>query len=116
MGRIESPAGCSEPSVCSEVNQGEQRCSLGLDDELTREEVKWALGKAKRRKSPGRDVISVELLSVEALSDVWVNLFNVCWKFGVVPSLWRCSIIVPIPKRRVKVVCSTNDFRGISLT
>ena len=75
----------------------------------------WALGRAKRRKSPGRD-ISVEMMDVEALSDVWVNLFNVCWKFGVVPSLWKHSIIVPIPKGRVKGVCSTNDFRGISLT
>ena len=98
----ESPAGCSEPSVCSEVNQGsEQWSSLGLDDELTREEVMWALGKAKRMKSPGRDGISVEMMDMEALSDVWVNLFNVCWKFGVVPSLWKCSIIVLIPKGRV---------------
>ena len=39
QGGKESPAGCFEPSVCSEVNQGEQHSSLGLDDELTREEV-----------------------------------------------------------------------------
>ena len=46
----------------------------------------------------------------------WVKLFNVCWKFGVVPSLWKHSIIVPIPKKRMRGVCDANNFRGISLT
>ena len=66
--------------------------------------------------SPGRDGISVEMMEVEILRDVWVHLFNACWKFGVVPSLWKRSIIVPIPKVRVKGACDTSNFRGISLT
>ena len=53
---------------------------------------------------------------MEVLSVVWMNLFNVCLNFGVVPSLWKHSVIMPVPKGRVKGVCDTNDFRGISLT
>ena len=46
----------------------------------------------------------------------FVQCLFVCWKFGIVPSLWKLSIIVPIPKGRVKRVCDPNNFRGISLT
>ena len=50
------------------------------------------------------------------LRDVWVHLSNACWKFGVVPSFWKRSITVPIPKGRVKGACDTSNFRGISMT
>ena len=32
------------------------------------------------------------------------------------PSLWKHSIIVPVSKKRMRGVCDTNKFRGISLT
>ena len=38
-----------------------------------------------KSKSPGRDGIFVEMMEVEILRDVWVHLFNACWKFGAVP-------------------------------
>ena len=53
---------------------------------------------------------------MEILRDVWVHLFNACWKFGAVPSFWKRSIIVPIPKVRIKGACDTSNFRGISLS
>ena len=62
------------------------------------------------------DGTSLEMMEVEILRDVWVHLFNACWRFGVVPSFWKRSIIVPIPKGRVKGACDTSNFRGISLT
>ena len=78
-------------SVCSEAPQGEQGSdNPELEGEIIREEVMWAFSKAKKRKSPGRDGISLEMMEVEILRNVWVHLFNVCWKFGVVPS-WKCS-------------------------
>ena len=116
QGSKKPPAGGSGLSVCSEAPQDEQGSNLELEGEVTREEVMWAFSKAKKRKSPGRDGISVEMMEVEILRDVWVHLFNACWKFGVVPSFWKRSIIVPIPKGRVNGVCDTNSFRGISLT
>ena len=79
-------SGCS---VCSEAPQGEQGSdNPELEGEITQEEVMWAFSKAKKRKLPGRgrDGISVEMMEVEILRDVWMHLFNACWKFGVVPS------------------------------
>ena len=117
QGSKEPPAGESGLSVCSEAPQGEHGSdNPELEGEITQEEVMWAFSKVKKRKSPGRDGISVEMTEVEILRDVWVHLFNACWKFGVVPSFWKRSIIVPIPKVRVKGACDTSNFRGISLT
>ena len=63
--------GCSEASVCSEVTQGEQcNISLGLEEEFTGDEVMWALSKAKKRKSPDGDGITLEMMNVEVLRDV----------------------------------------------
>ena len=31
------------------------------------------------------------------------------------PSIWKLSVVVPVPKRRSKGLCVTDDFRGISL-
>ena len=117
QGSKEPLVGKSGRSVCSEAPQGEQGSdNPELEGEITREEVMWALSKAKKRKSTGRDGISLEMMEVEILRDVWVHLFNACWRFGVVPSFWKRSIIVPIPKGRVKGACDTSNFRGISLT
>ena len=100
QGGKESPTGCHALNGDSKA-KGLGGSSKVLEDELTQEEVMWALGKVKKGKAVGKDGISVEMMSAECLTDVWVKLFNVCWKFGVVPSLWKHSIIVPVPKKRV---------------
>ena len=113
----ESSVGCSKSSIGVGEVQGEQYGrGLQLDVELTHKEVMWAWGSAKKGKSPGKDGITIEMMRVEVLSEVWVSLFNVCWKFGVVSSLWTYSIIVPIPKSKVTGVCNIDNFRDISLT
>ena len=33
----------------------------------------------------------------------------------MVPSMWKSSMVVPVPKTRDKGVCSTEEFCGISL-
>ena len=86
QGSKEPPVGESGLSVCSEVPQAEHGSdNPELEGEITRGEVMWAFSKVKKRKSPGRDSISVEMMEVEILRDVWVHLFNACWKFGAVP-------------------------------
>ena len=37
-------------------------------------------------------------------------------EYGRVPSLWRESVVVPVPKKQVRGVCDVNTFRAISLT
>ena len=88
----------------------------GLEDEFTLEKVRWVLGIVKKRKAVDKDVISVEMMSANFLKMCGVKLINVCWRFGVMPSLWKYSIIVPVLKKRMRKVCDTNDSRGISLT
>ena len=70
----------------------------------------WALGIAKKGKAIVKDGISVEMMSAECLSNVWVKLFNDCWKFGVVPCLWKHSIIVPILKKRMRESVTPTTF------
>jgi len=89
-----------------------------LNEIITREEVKQALDGLKQRAAPGRDGLTAEMVSSEGLKVFWWELFNWCWRSGMIPSEWRRGIIVPVPKKRSRGtgVCVTDDFRGISLT
>ncbi|CAG2209988.1 unnamed protein product [Mytilus edulis] len=86
-----------------------------LDCEITIDEVLNVLIKAKNGKAPGIDLIPIELYRNDILLYVLHNLFNKCFKFGKIPSMWSKGIITPIPK------CSTADtrdplsYRGITL-
>ena len=56
------------------------------------------------------------MVLAEVLFDVWVTLFEVCWEDSIVPSSWRESLIVHVPKKEARCACDTNTYRGISLT
>ena len=94
-----------------EVNGGNEL----LNEDVTREEVKQALDTLKRKAAPGSDRLTAEMVCSDVLVDFWCSLFSWCWKNGMVPSEWRRSTVVPIPKRSRSGVCKTEDFRGISL-
>ena len=85
-----------------------------FDEEITREKVEQALGKLKQKAAPGSDGLT-EMVSSKGLVGLWHCLFNWCWTNGMVPSEWRKSVIVPIPKKRGGGVCKMDEFRGISL-
>ena len=81
---------------------------------ISREELAWALAKVKKNAAAGKDEVTVNMMSAEVLFDVWFALFEVCWEYGVVPSVWRESLVVPIPKKQSRGACDTNTYRGIS--
>ena len=54
------------------------------------------------------------MVGSKELVDSWHCLFNWCWANGMIPTEWRRSVIVPIPKR-VRGVCRMDKFWGISL-
>ena len=56
------------------------------------------------------------MVCCNVLVDFSCSLFNWCWRYGRVPSEWRKSVIVPVPKRKRQDVCKVDDFHGISLT
>ena len=83
-----------------------------FNEEIMREEVEQALGKLKQRAAPGSDGLTAKMISSKKLVGFWHCLFNCCWTNGMVPSEWRKSVIVPIPKKRGGGVCKMNEFEG----
>ena len=75
---------------------------------ISREEVAWALERMKKDAAPGKDGVTVNMMSVEVLFEVWFVLFEVCWEFGMVLSVWRESLVVPVPKKQSRGTCDTN--------
>ena len=117
--RNESMDGDEEQRGESEaINSGDTN---GLDfcerlcQAISREEVAWSLAKVKKDAAAGKDEVTVNMMSAEVLFDVWFALFEVCWEYGVVSSVWRESLVVPIPKKQARGTCDTNTYRGISL-
>ena len=68
------------------------------------------------KKAAGPDSISGKLLKVCAsqLCSVFANLFNWSLRECCVPSVWKNSVICPIPKK--KNPSSLNDYRPVALT
>ena len=54
--------------------------SEGLCQPNSREELAWALEKVKKDAAPGKDGVTVNMMSTEVLFDVWFALFEVCWE------------------------------------
>ena len=48
----------------------------------------WALGRLKGKAAPGKDGLTAEMVNVN-LVDFWYDLFKLCWKEGLVPSIWK---------------------------
>ena len=70
----------------------------------------------RKDAAPGQDGIAVEMMKADYLLGVWLVLFQVCWEYSLVPSAWKESLVVPVPKKQAKGVCDVNNFRGVSLT
>ena len=67
-----------------------------LGEEITREEVGWALRKLKVKATTGKDGITADKMNREVLVELWWELFSWCWSSGMVPSVWRRSMVVPV--------------------
>ena len=93
---------------------GKQNNSL-LNEDLTMQKVMWTLGKLNRKVAPGRDGLTAEMISKEVLLPVWYELFKLCWKEGMIPSMWKQSVVIPVPKKRSRGTCNTDDYWGIPL-
>jgi hypothetical protein len=80
-----------------------------------REEIKASVESLKKRKAPGNDNISAELLQAggEYVVDALLTLFNKIHEKTETPREWGEAIIVPIFKKGDKSEC--KNYRGISL-
>ncbi len=104
----------NEPSqnVTGDHNQTD---NAGLDNRITMIEVNRVLCRMKTGKAVGIDEIPLECLKNEQIKMFMVKMFNLCFDHGVLPSLWRKSVINPIPKDSTKDPRVPTNYRGIAL-
>uniref|UniRef100_A0A9J7XIF0 Reverse transcriptase domain-containing protein n=1 Tax=Cyprinus carpio carpio TaxID=630221 RepID=A0A9J7XIF0_CYPCA len=88
----------------------------GIDFDIPMDEVKFYFRRVNPRKACGPDGISCRTLKVcaDELAQPFHRLFQLSLDTGVIPSLWKQSLIVPVPKNnRPK---EFNDLRPVALT
>ena len=79
-------------------------------------EIKAVVGKLKNNKSHGVDMIINEFIkeTIDIMCPIYVKLFNLILKSGLIPEDWSVGIIVPLYKKKGNVNDPTN-YRGITL-
>ena len=82
---------------------------------FTLDELQRVCNSLKLGKSVGIDNIPNEVLRHDGIRRLLLGLFNVCFVNNVIPSIWRKSVIAPIPKSSTKDPCVPLNYRGISL-
>ena len=81
------------------------------------EELEGALKGMQNGRSPGPDNITNDMLAhlgTQAKKKL-LGLFNTSWKTGLIPSIWKKVILIPILKAG-KPRNKGNSYRPISLT
>lgn len=83
---------------------------------FTFDEVYKTLSRCKSGKAAGPDNIQSIVLSrcASELTPIFHELFNKCVNSGHIPTIWKKSEIVPVPKKTNAK--ELNDFRPIALT
>uniref|UniRef100_A0A1A8LS20 Reverse transcriptase domain-containing protein n=3 Tax=Nothobranchius TaxID=28779 RepID=A0A1A8LS20_9TELE len=96
--------------VCKEALKPSEGFVISLD------QVTILLKKVKVGKARGPDAICGRTLHhcANQLSGVFSRLFQTCVDVGQIPSLWKTSTIIPIPKSSTSKELS--DFRPVALT
>ena len=82
---------------------------------FTHEELQKICSHMKNGKSAGPDIIPNEVLRCDGIRELILTFVNMCFTNNVVPSVWRQSVIAPIPKSSSKDPCVPLNYRGISL-
>eukprot|EP00745_Piridium_sociabile_P003480 TRINITY_DN12039_c0_g1_i1.p1 TRINITY_DN12039_c0_g1~~TRINITY_DN12039_c0_g1_i1.p1 ORF type:complete len:561 (-),score=151.19 TRINITY_DN12039_c0_g1_i1:152-1588(-) len=83
---------------------------------ISLDEVRTSFRKVRARSAAGPDNISGRLLRecCESLAPVFLELFQRSLDEGIVPRIWKSSIIVPVAKKRSPA--ELNDYRPVALT
>lgn len=80
------------------------------------EVVRQVFKRQKTRKAPGPDGASPSCLNVcaDQLAHIFTQIFNRSLELCEVPSCFKCSTIIPVPKKFV--ITGKNDYRSVTLT
>ena len=87
-----------------------------LNEPFTLEELNTAISNLKRKKSPGQDLITNEMLKYcgNDLKDIILTIFNKILCTGEYPEQWAVGLISSIFKSGD--INDTNNYRGITIT
>ena len=105
----------SKDALEREMDEGAYAVNQLLNGNLTLEEVIRAIDKAKNGKAAGIEGLYNEVLKAPKILPVLFSLFQTCFKYSIIPSLWYKSIIEPIPKSAKNDPRVPLNYRGISL-
>ena len=89
--------------------------NLSYNNPFTEEELNKICMHLKQGKAVGPDMIPNEVLKHIGTRNLILKFINFCFINNVIPSIWRQSIITPIPKSASKDPCVPLNYRGISL-
>ncbi|XP_032882256.1 uncharacterized protein DDB_G0271670-like [Amblyraja radiata] len=100
----------TEPTMSPQVCRGTTTLTLQTAD------VRRSFKKVNDRKAPGPGGIPGRALRecAEQLAEVFINIFNLSLSQSVVPTPFKASIIVPVPKK--PLTSCLNDYRPVGLT
>ena len=90
-------------------------CLPGIIGVITLEEVVYAISVAKLRKAVRIDYLPNEILKNENTYKLMHVLISQIFESGVMPTIWKSSIIKPIPKSALLDSRLPLQYRGISL-
>ncbi|KAL0148330.1 hypothetical protein M9458_056392, partial [Cirrhinus mrigala] len=83
---------------------------------ISEDEVRQVFRKNKRRKAPGPDSVTPACLKTcaDQLAPIFAQIFNRSLELCEVPSCFKCSTIIPVPKK--PKITGLNDCRPVALT
>ncbi len=84
--------------------------------QISKDEVRQVFRKQKRKKAPGPDVVTPACLKscADQLAPIFTKIFNRSLELCEVPSCFKRSTIIPIPKK--SKITGLNDYRPVALT
>ncbi len=83
---------------------------------IREDDVRQVFKKNKRRKAPGPDGVTPACLKscADQLAPIFTKIFNRSLELCEVPSCFKCSTIIPVPKK--PKITGLNDYRPVALT
>ncbi|KAL0198831.1 hypothetical protein M9458_007371, partial [Cirrhinus mrigala] len=84
--------------------------------QISEDEVRQVFRKNKRRKAPGPDGVTPACLKTcaDQMAPIFSQIFNRSLELCEVPSCFKRSIIIPVPKKTK--ITGLNDYRPVALT
>ncbi len=83
---------------------------------INEDDVRQVFREVKRRKARGPDSVSPACLKTcaDQLAPIFTKIFNRSLELCKVPSCFKCSTIIPVPKK--PKITGLNDYRPLALT